>query len=199
MMKNRLTLTAALLAAGITMSGCGFVTVVPIGQESEYTGEKKFDSSEESKSDWDQVVAEISEKAEDLAQVLNDGGAVSEAAAVKGSARISAYDGEKSKKYLVLEVEGYTGDAPVLIQVGGPNSTTAIRDIQTLKGFESFTNQTEWSQYAKALNKESAANVADPLALDAGAEGKTAVFTGAAVKSGTSSDIIITPVSLEIE
>jgi predicted lipoprotein len=199
MMKKRIALAAALFVLGGALTGCSFVTVVPIGQEGEFTGEKKFDSSEESKGDWDQVVAEITEKAEDIAEVLNGAGVATQAAAVKGTAKITTYDGEKSKKYLVLEIDGYTGEAPVLLQVGGPNSTTALRDMQTLKGFGDFTNQTEWSQYAKSLNKESVSNVAEPLGLDASCEGKTVTFTGAAAKSGTSSDIIITPVSLEVE
>ena len=199
MKKYRLALIAALAALAVSASGCSFVTVVPIGQEGEYTGQKKFDSSEESSSDWDQVVEEITQQASDVVEVLNAGGAVSEAASVSGTAKIAAYDGAKSKKYLVLELDGYTGDAAVMIQIGGPNSTTAIRDVQTLKNFENFTNQTEWSQYAKALNKESASNVAEPLALDDSCAGKTVTFTGAAVKSGTSTDIIITPVSLNVE
>ena len=199
MKKYKLVLTAALAALAVSASGCSIVTVVPIGHEGEYTGQKAFDSGEESSSDWAQVVEEITQNASDVVEVLNAGGAVSEAAAVSGKAKIAAYDGAKSKKYLVLELDGYTGDAAVLLQVGGPNSTTAIRDLQTLKNFESFTNQTEWSQYAKALNKESATNVAEPLALDESCEGKTVTFTGAAVKSGTSTDIIITPVSMEVE
>ena len=198
MMKKGSTLALIAALACVTLTGCSFVTVVPIGQESEYTGQKKFDSSEESSSDWEHIVTEISEKAADVVEVLNEEG-VGQAAAVSGTAKIAVYDGEKSKKYLVLDLEGYTGDAAVMIQIGGPNSTTGIRDVQTVKNFESFANQTEWSQYAKALNKEAAANVCDPLALDAGCEGKTVTFIGGAQKSGTSTDIIITPVSLSVE
>ena len=198
MMKKRLALALAAFGACVTLTGCSFVTVVPIGQESEYTGQKKFDSSEESSSDWEQIVAEITGEAKDAVEVLNGEG-VGTAAAVSGTAKIAKYDGEKSKKYLVLELDGYTGSAAVMIQIGGPNSTTGIRDVQTVKNFESFANQTEWSQYAKALNKESVANVCDPLGLDASSEGKTVSFIGGAQKSSTSTDIIITPVSLSIE
>ena len=198
MKKKVMVLSAMLVTLCLAATGCSFVTVVPIGQEAEYTGQKKFDSSEESRADWDHVVAEISEKAVDALEVLN-AGTVTKAAAIKGTAKVATYDGEKSKKYLVLEIEGYTAEPAVLLQVGGPNSTTAIRDVQTVNGFENFTNQTEWSQYAKSLNKESASIVCDPLALDASCEGKTVSFVGAAVKSGTSTDTIITPVSLEVQ
>lgn len=191
-------LAAALACLSLAVSGCSFVTVVPIGQEGEFTGQKAFDSSEESAGDWGAITEEITQKAKDVAEVLGGEGVGSGAAAVSGKAVIAAYDGAKSKKYLVLTVEGFDA-APVLLQVGGPNSTTAIRDVQTVKTFENFTNQTEWSQYAKALNKDSAANVCEPLGLDAACEGKTANFVGAAMKSSTSSDIIITPVSLSIE
>ena len=91
--------------------------------------------------------------------------------------------------------EGYDGE--VQIQAGGVYSGTALRDTQSLKGFQDFTNQTEWSQYAKALNQEVDAQVIAPLALDESAAGKTATFVGAATASG--GKIVITPVELTIE
>ena len=192
-------LAAGILSISLLGTGCNFVTVIPIGQEGEYTGQKAFDSGEQSSSDWATIVEELTAEAKDVVTALNAGEATTGSVAVTGTATVSTYDGAKSKKYLVLTIDGYTGDAKVMIQVGGPNSTTAIRDVQTLKTFESFTNQTEWSQYAKALNSESAENVCAPLGLDETVEGKTVTFIGAATKATTSSDIIITPVSLSGE
>lgn len=68
----------------------------------------------------------------------------------------------------------------VQVRTDGPNSSTAIRDLQSLKNFESFTNQTEWSSYGKELNKQALAQVIDPLGIDENVVGKTVTFTGGA-------------------
>ena len=76
-------------------------------------------------------------------------------------------------------------------------SGTALRDTQTLKVFQDFTNQTEWSHYAKALNAEADAQVVAPLGLDESVAGKAVTFTGAAAESA--GKVVITPVAMTIE
>ena len=155
-----------------------------------------FDSAAESSSDWDQVTEEITGAAADITEVLNGEG-VGSGKAVSGKAQIVEFNTDTPKYFLLVTPEGYTEDVQVKIQAGGVYSGTAVRDLQTLKGFEDFTNQTEWSQYGKALNKEVDAQVVAPLALDESAAGKTVTFVGAAVEnSGT---VTITPVSMTIE
>ena len=77
------------------------------------------------------------------------------------------------------------------------DSSTAIRDLQSLKNFESFTNQTEWSSYGKELNKQALAQVIDPLGIDENVVGKTVTFTGGA-EAGTDA-VSVTAVELTIE
>lgn len=195
-MKKRVFFMAMAAIMAVSFTGCGIVKVVPIGEEAAYSGEEVFDSAAESSSDWEQVVAEITDGAADLAEVLNGDG-VGTAAAVSGTAKIVEFNTDTPKYYLLIEPEGYTGDAEIRIQAGGVYSGTALRDVQTVKNFESFTNQTEWSQYGKALNSEVDTQVVAPLALDDSVAGKTVTFVGAATEStGT---VSITPVSLTIE
>ena len=67
----------------------------------------------------------------------------------------------------------------------------------SVKAFADFTNQTEWSAYAKALNSEMHDKVVVPLNIDEGIQGKTVTIVGAATGSGK--DINITPVAITIE
>ena len=69
-------------------------------------------------------------------------------------------------------------------------------DLQTLKKFSDFKNQTEWSEYAKSLNKESDTLVVQPLSLSEDVNGKEITFIGGAVKKA--GKITITVVSAEI-
>ena len=57
---------------------------MPIGEEASYTGKQEFDSAAESQGDWGAVVADISDKAQDLSELLNGDG-ITETIAVKGT------------------------------------------------------------------------------------------------------------------
>lgn len=195
-MKKRASLIAAAVVMAVSLTGCGIVKVVPIGEEAAYSGKEVFDSGAESSSDWEKIVEEITGAAADITEVLNGDG-VGTAAAVSGTATVKEYYTKGPKICLSLEVEGYTGESEIVLQAGGVYSGTAIRDVQTVKNFESFTNQTEWSQYGKALNQEVDTNVVAPLKIDESAAGKTVTFVGAA--SEKAGEVSITPVSLTIE
>ena len=171
--------------------------VIDKGTEGQYTGEVAFDASASSGDDWSAVLGEITGKAEDIASVdlaaLGDGRAVT----LKGT--VTGYESKASGKKNTITVvpEGYSGDAVFTVQLGSIYSGTAIRDTQTVKAFGDFTNQTEWSAYAKALNSEMHEQVVVPLNIDEGIQGKTVTVTGAATGSGN--DINITPVAIAIE
>ena len=192
-MKKKLVLIITACMMAMSMTACGIVTVVPIGQEGSFTGQQAFDSGAQSSDDWASVVDEIKGNAVDAAGAL--GGDLGDGTAVSGTAKVTEFNTDTPKYYLLVEVDGYDGE--VQIQAGGVYSGTALRDTQTLKAFQDFTNQTEWSQYAKALNQEVDAQVVAPLSLDESAAGKTVTFTGAAVSSG--GKIVITPVEMTIE
>lgn len=171
--------------------------VIDKGTEGQYTGEVAFDASASSGDDWSAVLGEITGKAEDIASVdlaaLGDGRAVT----LKGT--VTGYESKASGKKNTITVapEGYSGDAVFTVQLGSIYSGTAIRDTQTVKAFGDFTNQTEWSAYAKALNSEMHDKVVVPLNIDEGIQGKTVTIVGAATGSGK--DINITPVAITIE
>lgn len=195
-MKSRRILAVLAACTAVTFTGCGVVTVVPIGEEASYTGKQEFDSAAESEGDWLSVVADISQKAQDLVELLNGDG-ITETTAVKGTGKIKEYNTDTPKHYLVVELDGFTGTKEIRVRTDGPNSSTAIRDLQSLKNFESFTNQTEWSSYGKELNKQALAQVIDPLEIDESVVGKTVTFTGGA-EAGADA-VTITAVELTIE
>ena len=193
-MKKTIALMLAAAMAAVSLTGC--VKIIDKGTEGEYTGEVAFDAAADSSSDWAQVVTEITENATDLADLLN-GDWDGKAKAVKVSAPVKEYESKANgkKNALILDVEGF--DGTVKVQIGSIYSGTDVRDIQSVKNFESFTNQTEWSQYAKALNTELDTQVVSVLGIDDSVVGKTVTLTGAAAKSGD--EITLTPVSLTIE
>ena len=195
-MKSRRILAVLAACTAVTFTGCGVVTVVPIGEEASYTGKQEFDSAAESEGDWSSVVADISQKAQDLVELLNGDG-ITETTAVKGTGKIKEYNTDTPKHYLVVELDGFTGTKEIRVRTDGPNSSTAIRALQSLKNFESFTNQTEWSSYGKELNKQALAQVIDPLEIDESVVGKTVTFTGGA-EAGADA-VTITAVELTIE
>ena len=189
-------ITLILTGALISMTCTGCVKIIDKGTEGQYTGEVAFDASADSSSDWDQVVAEITENAKDLSELLAGDG-VGKASAVSVTAKVKEFESKANgkKNALILDVEGY--DGTVKVQIGSIYSGSEIRDVQSVKKFESFTNQTEWSQYAKALNAEADAQIIAPLAIDDSIVGKTVTLVGGASASGD--EVTITPVSLTIE
>ncbi len=131
-MKSRRILAVLAACTAVTFTGCGVVTVVPIGEEASYTGKQEFDSAAESEGDWSSVVADISQKAQDLVELLNGDG-ITETTAVKGTGKIKEYNTDTPKHYLVVELDGFTGTKEIRVRTDGPNSSTAIRDLQSLK------------------------------------------------------------------
>ncbi len=184
------------MLAGVMTALCvtGCVKVIDKGTEGKYTGETEFDAASNSGGDWEKVVAEITENAVDLSE---QAGKIDKTCAVSASGKVKEYESKANgkKNALILEVEGC--DDTVKVQIGSIYSGTDVRDIQTIKNFESFTNQTEWSQYAKALNAQVDSLVVAPLSIDDSVVGKTVTLVGAASASG--GEITITPVSMTIE
>lgn len=196
-MKRRISLLAAALLAAVSLTGC--VKIIDKGTEGQYTGEVAFDAAADSSGDWGQIAEEITGNAQELGSLLAGDGIATPCSAVSGKATVSDFISKANgkKNMLVLKLDGYDGNETIQMQIGSIYSDTVIRDLQTLKKFESFTNQTEWSQYAKALNSEMHTQVVEPLGLDESVKGKTITFAGGATRSGD--EITITPVSLTIE
>ena len=194
---NKKTIICIALAVVLVVFLVLSAKVIDKGTEGQYTGEVAFDANASSSGDWESVVNEITGKAQDIATLdvasIGPGTAVSLRGAV--SEFVSKAGGKKNA--ITVVPEDYSGDAVFTVQLGSIYSGTDVRDAQTVKGFADFTNQTEWSQYAKALNSQLDELVVAPLAIDEGIQGKTVTITGAATGSGA--DINITPVAITIE
>ena len=76
-------------------------------------------------------------------------------------------------------------------------SGTTVRDCQTGKAYEDFTNQTEWSQYAKTVNDEVLTNVIEPLGDLNALVGKTVEIVGCFTPEATT--ITVTPVAITVQ
>ena len=171
--------------------------VIDKGTEGKYTGVVAFDAHASSGSDWAKISSEITSKAEDINAVnLKELGA---GKAIKFKGTVSDYSSKAGGKRKTMSVtpENYSGDMQFVIQLGSIYTGTAVRDVQTVKSFGDFTNQTEWSQYAKALNTQVDKEVVSPLGVDDSIKGKTVTVIGAATSSGN--QVNITPVSIVIE
>ena len=184
---------AVVLAVFLVMSA----KVIDKGTEGQYTGEVVFDANASSSGDWESVVSEIAGKAQDIATL--DMAAIGPGTAVSIKGTVSEYVSKAGgkKNSIIVVPEGYSGDDVFNVQLGSIYSGTDVRDAQTVKGFADFTNQTEWSQYAKALNSQLDELVVAPLAIDEGIQGKTVQILGAASASGK--EVTVTPVAITIE
>lgn len=194
MMRNRKNIVLILLLALTVVCTSGCVKIIEKGTEGQYTGEVAFDAAADSSSDWAQIVEEISGNAQPLSAAI-DAGIPATGAAVTGTGTITEFISKANgkKNTLSIDVEG----TAITMQIGSIYSGTAIRDAQTLKSFGSFVDQTQWSEYAKALNAEMHTQVVEPLAIDESVQGKSISFTGVATASGA--DITVTPIAITIE
>ncbi len=195
MKKSRIIIiaVAAVLVVFLALS----CKVIDKGTEGQYTGEVAFDAGANSGSDWAAIVSEIRGKAQDIASLdlsaLGDGKAVT----LRGTVTDYVSKANGKKNSLTVVPDGYAGDAVFTVQIGSIYSGTSVRDVQTVKAFGDFTNQTEWSQYAKALNSELDAQAVAPLGIDESVKGKTVKLVGAATAAGGA--VTVTPVELSIE
>ena len=193
-MRKRLTALSLLAFMVIATTGCGIVTVVPIGQEASFTGQSTFDASAEAADSWDLVVEEITGNAKDLGETVGSM-ASGTTYAVTFTGTINEHNTDTPKGYLDVSVDGVS--QAVHVQVGKVYSGTTVRDAQTVRAFKDFSNQTEWSEYAKTLNTNVNDNVVANIDLD-GSVGKTATFVGT-FAADSSDTIIVTPVAITVE
>ncbi len=173
------------------------VLVIEKGTEGQYTGVVAFDANASSGSDWQHIAAEISGNAVDINTL--DLAELGAGKSVKFKATVEEFTSKANGKRnsITIKPENYSGNYKFTVQLGSIYSGTAIRDVQTVKKFGDFTNQTEWSQYAKALNNQVHENVVAPLGINSEVKGKNVNITGAATATG--SEVLITPVEMSFE
>ena len=194
-MKSKIILVIILVAAAVFVANSALV--IEKGTEGQYTGVVAFDAHASSGSDWDKIAAEISGNAVDINTLdLADLGV---GKAVKFKANVADFSSKANgkRKSMTVVPENYSGNFKFTVQLGSIYSGTAVRDIQSVKAFGDFTNQTEWSQYAKALNTQLDKVIVEPLKIDDSIKGKTVNIIGAATATG--SEVTITPVAMTIE
>lgn len=184
---------AAVLVVFLALS----VKVIDKGTEGQYTGIVAFDANASSSGDWSAILAEITATAQEITALdladLGTGKAVTFRATVNEF--ITKANGKKNS--ITVTPEGYTGTMTFTVQLGSVYSGTVLRDIQSIKAFGSFTNQTEWSQYGKAINSQMHETVVAPLNIDESIQGKTITIIGGATATG--GEVTVTPVSITIE
>ena len=171
--------------------------VIDKGTEGQYTGVKAFDAGESSQSDWQKIESEITSNAQDITAL--DLSSLGDGKAVKFRGTVSEFTSKAGgkKNSIIVIPEGYSGNMKIEIQLGSIYTGTSVRDIQTVKSFGDFTNQTEWSQYAKALNAQLDKDIVKPLNINDSIKGKIINVVGAATSSGN--QVTVTPVAITIE
>ena len=194
-MKAKILGVIILIALAVFVANSALV--IDKGTEGQYTGVVAFDANASSGSDWAKISQEITAKAEDVNAInLAELGA-GKAIKIRGTVSEFSSKAGGKRKSITVTPDGYTGNAVFSVQLGSIYTGTSIRDVQTVKTFGDFTNQTEWSQYAKALNTQLDKDVVTPLAIDDKIQGKTVTIIGAATSSGN--QVMITPVAITIE
>lgn len=218
-------LMGAAVAAACTLGAC---TVVPIGQEAQFTGATSFDAASEGDALWDdKVTKEVSEGAVDLSALLaagdltsedvvkanngHDLAATSNAAnnsvvyAVKGTGTVTevvakaADESASSKGYITVQVDGYSGPAVVHIAVGPVITSTSLRDYPKSISLNDYKDTTEWSNVSQSINKIVLSDVVEPADI-ANIQGKKVTFTGAFTTNPADANAIdITPIELKAE
>ncbi len=188
---------AVIIAIALIAFVANSAKVIDKGTEGQYTGVVAFDAGASSESDWEKISAEIAAKAQDInALNLSELGA---GKAVKLHGTVSDFTSKANGKRVSITVtpENYSGSMQFVVQLGSIYTGTSVRDVQTVKGFGDFTNQTEWSQYAKALNSQLDKEVVAPAKINESTKGKTVTITGTATSSGN--QVMITPVAIVID
>ena len=188
---------AIIIAIALVAFVANSAKVIDKGTEGQYTGVVAFDAGASSESDWAKISSEIAGNAQELSALnLSELGT---GKAVKLHGTVSDFTSKANGKRVSITVtpENYSGNMQFVVQLGSIYTGTSVRDVQTVKGFGDFTNQTEWSQYAKALNSQLDKEVVTPLAINESVKGKTITITGAATSSGN--QVMITPVAIVIE
>ncbi len=195
-----------------TATGC--VKVVKIGEEASITGEAAFSPGDDVAGFWDsQAIPELTEKAVDLVQFMEEAGGDFKSLAdkygkysmgdsgeltytVKGTGKVDKVNTESKAGTMDITLEGYDGPAGIKIQVGSVIKGSSVRDSLSFIKFGDYTNQQEYAAVSQSINSLIMENVVNPESA-VEMEGKTITFTGCFTVSDNTT-VLITPVVLEV-
>lgn len=204
---------AAVLAAALSVSVTA-CTVVPIGHEDEYTGNKAADIGGNMQEMWPEIEVNIEEKAVDTPTFLTEangdlkslvdqygkysmGNTGTISYALSGNGTVTEVENGKKAGYIVVNLDGYDGPEVVKLQIGSIYKGSSVRDTQDLLKYGDYTNQEEWAAVSQELHKVIDDNVVQP-ADPAELQGKTIAFVGTFTADGND-ELLITPVKLEVQ
>ncbi len=211
-MKRRaiaLGLTLA-LSASTLLTGCGIVKVVKIGEEGKYTGNVEFNAGDDVAAIWeDSALPEMNETAVDLTEFLTkSNGDLTALAEEYGkysmgdsgelSGTVEEVNTESQAGFMTVKLEGYAGSEAVKIQIGPVYKGSSIRDSLSFIKFGDYKNQEEWAAVSQSINQVVADDVVGPVEPSS-LQGKNISFVGAFTVSSGSTDVLITPVVLEVK
>lgn len=215
-MRQRKWFGCALLLIGL-LSAC---TIVPIAEVEQMKASETFDPITYVDGIWaDQVVPTMLEKAVDLPPVLTaiesdltaagaEFATISPSGAlnfvVRAQGTVATVDTASRNGTAVIQIDGYSGPATVILQIGPLVRGDGIRDAVGFIKFGDFKDQTEFGQVAKELNRRVTETVIGELDLSTLA-GQRVSFDGVFTIRTTNqttidlSEVVITPVVLAVE
>ena len=215
-MRQRKWFGCVLLLIGL-FSAC---TIVPIEQAEQVKQREAFDPVTYVDGIWEsQIVPTILEKAVELPPVLTaiesdltaagaEFATVSPSGAlnfvVRGQGTVASVDTASRNGTAVIQVDGYSGPATILLQIGPLVRGDGVRDGVGFIKFGDFKDQTEFGQVSKELNRRVTAAVIGDLDLTT-LVGKQVTFDGVFTIRTTNqtnidlSEVVITPVVLAVE
>jgi predicted lipoprotein len=160
---------------------------------------------------WDKLGPVFDEKAQDVAKILPEIRANPDAAGekygrreatnpynymVKGTGKVAEVNTESAAGTAIVEIPGLS--EKVALQIGPVVRGTALRDATGLVSFNQFTNQLDYADVSKEMNKR-ALKTALSAAPAASLAGKTVTFYGAfTFDPHAKPPVLITPVKISL-
>ena len=160
---------------------------------------------------WDKLGPVFDQKAQDIAKILPEIRADPDAAGgkygrreatnpynymVKGTGKVAEISTESAAGTAIVEIPGLS--EKVALQIGPVVRGTALRDATGLVSFNQFTNQLDYADVSKEMNKR-ALMTAFSAAPAASLAGKTITFYGAfTFDPHSKSPVLITPVKISL-
>ncbi len=212
---NKRAIGAVFLSLAIAFSASGCVTVVPIGQEDQVTGNVAFNAADNVADIWEsKAVPELSEKAVELPKLLAESNGDLKSVAgnyghysmgnsgelsyiVKGEGTVTEVNQEKKAGYLTMKIAGYDGPIVVKMQIGSVYKGSAIRDCLSFIKYEDYKNQVDWAKVSQAIHDTVNKEVVEPLNVSQ-LVGKNLEFVGCFSVTGNK-EILITPVKASVK
>lgn len=207
-----------MIACCIFLTGCGWVTVVPIDKDAEKTPlryqEKitDLDPKVYAEESWPEILEYAKNNSQPVEEVvplfLQDQDAAGEQYGyrmddnswwqfiVAGEAKVLKYNIESKAGVLELDLKPYDGIADCNLQIGPIIKGQAIRDAMPFIQFKDFVNQLQFGKIASEINNYARETVIDTV-VTPDIEGKTISFTGA-YTAEPGRGIIIVPIELTV-